>query len=1158
MNFSGKRNSATLVTTVTLAVATLIAASANLTPGQSPTDNVLKLNQSVTRALTGGESHAYRLRLATRQLVKVSVLQRGVNVSIQAFDPQQRRLGGADDSLGRVGPQDLEFLTEVEGDHSIRVTARPDEIGGQYEIVVTAREVTTEDRTRITARAYISAGNAFRSRPSADRNRKAIAEYEKARLLYREIKDISGQATALQYIGRMYETQSDYAQALAYYSRALEFWRQLTDRRGEALALESIGGMNVFLGRLDQALPSLSQSAEIHRITGDKEGEALAYHETANIYFQKGDFARALETFARAERLYRDVGTKGLLGYLLSNMGEAYRGIGQLKTAADYQNQALAVFRAMNQSHGIATGLVYLGVVYSELGEARKAVSFYEQAAPLCASLEERDCEARAYNYLGAAYARLAEPQKALDYYAKSVAIYRQRGQMLGLIRMLNSSGALYATLGQSARAHDSFDEALSLARRSQNRLEEANALRSLADLFAAEGDARKARAYYDQALTINRAVRNRLGEESTLTRLGLLANSEDRPAEAIKIFQQALAIDRELGTKPEEALTLHNLGLAHDSAGDRIRALEHLEQALRLFRETENKNGEAMTLYLLAAVQQKLDQTEAARKHITTALEIAETIRGKLANTDLRSSYFATVQQYYELYIDLLMQEHAGHPANNFDARALEVSEQARARSLLDLLQEAKADLRRDVDPALLVRERQLIELINGKSDQQQRAFSDTRKVELAKTLGQELNDLALELETLQARIRQSNSRYAELTNARSASIVETQKLLEPETVLLEYKLGAGRSYVWEVTRNGLRSFTLAPRAEIENLATQFYQSVTARNQIVIGETPAQRKARIDAAEKRITADAGKLRAMLLAPLGSAIEGKRVVIVADGALQYLPFTPLLEENLSSTREVVVLPSIGVLSQLRRPDRSPQNVTKTVAVFADPVFESDDPRLAQASRTRANGTQAEIGLDGKGLARLPGSREEAKFILTLAPAGSTFSAFDFEANRDAVMSRTLGEYRVLHFATHALINSQRPTLSGIVLSLYDAKGNRREGFLRLNHIYDLRLANDLVVLSACSTALGKDVRGEGLVGLTRGFMYAGAPRVIASLWKVDDEATTELMKRFYRNLLQKQLPASAALSAAQAEMRAQSRWRSPYYWAAFTLQGDWR
>ena len=895
---------------------------ANAQPAGSADYETLRLNQPITRHLAGGASHWYRLPASARMFVKLSVLQKGVNVSVQAFDPQRKRLAVVDDSLGRVGPQDVEFLTDGgEGSYLIQVSARTEEVGGNYEIVfVTAREPTRDDRIRVTARTHISIGNAHRSRPSADSNLKALAEYVKARSLYRQLNDVAGQAMALQYSGRIYETQSNYARALEFYSQALTFWKQLNDHRGEALALKSIGSMHVFLGNLQAALPLLQQSAELHRLTGDQEGEALAYHETANIHFQKGEFTRALEHFERAEKLYRTAGTKGLLGYLLSNMGEAYRGIGQLKIAADHQNQALSIFRAINRPHGIATGLVYLGLVYAEQGEARKAISFYEQAVPLCASLEEQDCEARAYNFLGAAHASLAEPQTALDYYGKSIMIYRQRGQLLGLIRTLNSSGALYARLGESARARDSFNEALLSARKSQNRLEEATALRNLAELSHAEGEVRVARARYQQALNIDRAVTNRLGEALTLTGLGLLLISERQTTEAIKIFAQALSINRELGAKPDEALTLHNLGLAADGEADGRAALDYFEKALRIFRETENKQGEAMTLYRLAAVQRKLGNREDARKNVTQALAVAEMIRGKLASTDLRSSYFATVQHYYDLYIHLLVEEDRAQPGKGFDLLALKASEQARARSLLDLLREAKADLRRDVDPRLLARERELIELINGKTDQQQRAFSDPRKAELTKVLSQELNGLSLELETLQARIRQSNPRYAELVSTRPMGLADMQKLLEPDTVLLEYKLADERSYVWQVTPTAVQTFELAPRADIDNLARQFYQSLTARNQLLKSEIVWQRKARIDAADKQVDAISERLHELLLAPLGSSIAGKRLVIVADGALQYVPFAALLTDRPSTAtgaspgREVVFLPSVSVLS----------------------------------------------------------------------------------------------------------------------------------------------------------------------------------------------------------------------------------------------------
>jgi CHAT domain-containing protein len=242
---------------------------------------------------------------------------------------------------------------------------------------------------------------------------------------------------------------------------------------------------------------------------------------------------------------------------------------------------------------------------------------------------------------------------------------------------------------------------------------------------------------------------------------------------------------------------------------------------------------------------------------------------------------------------------------------------------------------------------------------------------------------------------------------------------------------------------------------------------------------------------------------------------------------------------------------------------------KLVAVLSDPVFRTDDPRVRRASRrTPASGgppsdlatdvtrAASEAGLDA--LERLRFSRHEADAIAALAPPGASLKALDFAASRATAMSDSLADYRIVHFAAHGLVNNRNPELSGIALSLVDEAGRPQDGFLRLSDLYNLKLGADLVVLSACQTALGKEVEGEGLVGLTRGFFYAGAPRVIASLWSVRDEATAALMTRFYSTLLRSGKSPSAALRVAQVSLWRDPRWKSPYYWAGFILQGEWK
>jgi len=279
---------------------------------------------------------------------------------------------------------------------------------------------------------------------------------------------------------------------------------------------------------------------------------------------------------------------------------------------------------------------------------------------------------------------------------------------------------------------------------------------------------------------------------------------------------------------------------------------------------------------------------------------------------------------------------------------------------------------------------------------------------------------------------------------------------------------------------------------------------------------------------------------------------------------------------LIADHEIVSLPSASSLAALRRDLAGRAPAQKTVAVIADPVFEESDERIKKNGgnvatpndkQAERGGAEQEVSRSAlevgaadpqQRLQRLIFSRREADEITALAPAGMSFKALDFNANRATALGPDLSRYRIIHFATHGLLNSLHPELSGVVLSLVDEEGRSQDGFLRLHDIYNLKLGADLVVLSACKTGLGKDIKGEGLVGLTRGFLYAGAPRVVASLWKVDDRATAELMKLFYQRMLRDGLRPAAALRRAQIDMQKQPRWAAPYYWAGFTLQGEWK
>jgi CHAT domain-containing protein len=479
--------------------------------------------------------------------------------------------------------------------------------------------------------------------------------------------------------------------------------------------------------------------------------------------------------------------------------------------------------------------------------------------------------------------------------------------------------------------------------------------------------------------------------------------------------------------------------------------------------------------------------------------------------------------------------------------------------------------EIRRGADAALLGRERQLQRLIADKADRRLQLLNRKHSAEEAATAARELDTLATTLEQVQSQIRQTSPQYAALTHPATLSLQEIQtKVLDEDTILLEYELGSEKSFLWAVTSSSITSFELRPRAEIESAAKRVYEVLTARNRSTRSETPAARAARVRQADQNYYTAATRVSQMLLGPAAAQMAGKRLLIVAEGVLQYLPFAALPEPGaqvpLIVNHEVVTAPSASVLAVLRQETASREPARKALFIVADPVYSTGDPRVSQQPVSAAAYKQAgaSVGIRSSvesstdHFERLRFSRTEAEQIANLTLAADTVKALDFDASRDALLRADLGRFRLLHFASHSLLDDERPELSGIVLSLVDRAGRRQNGFLRLYDIYSLRLNADLVVLSACQTALGQEVKGEGLIGLTRGFFYAGAPRVLASLWQIDDRATAAFMRPLYEAMLVRRERPAAALRSAQIAMWKTKGWDAPYYWAAFTIQGEWR
>jgi CHAT domain-containing protein/Tfp pilus assembly protein PilF len=862
---------------------------------------------------------------------------------------------------------------------------------------------------------------------------------------------------------------------------------------------------------------------------------------------------------------------------------------GELRKALEYYGRALVLSKQLGDRANEGVLLNNTGGVYDILGEPQKALGYYGQALALFSTVNDRGVRADTLNNIGVIYYNLSEPQKALDYYNQALTIKKEIGDPAKIANTVTNIGNVQAILGEPQRALEYLQQALDLWRKVKDIRGEANTLHYLGYTYTALGEMKKALDYYNQALPLRRTAGDRRGEAATLASIAVVLNSLGERQKALEYDQQALELQRKINDRRSEALTIEHMGYLQMLSRDFDRARQYYNEALSLSRAVEDKRIEASVLQGMARVEREGGDLAAARKHIEAAISNIEAVRGQV-DTQMRASYLGVKHDAYQFYIDLLMRMHRLNPAEGNDAMALRISEQAHARSLLDILAEAQVNIRQGVDPVLLERERALSQQINAKAERQIQALAQNAR-QRAASLNRDISALEDEYQQVQVAIRQASPAYAALTQPQPLGLKEIQAQLDQGTMLLEYSLGEERSYVWAVTQSSLKAYELPGREPIEQAARLVYGLFTARGQSQAGENIEAKKERIAVADLQLRNAIRELSHMVLGPISSELGAERLVIVADGALQYVPFgalsvvsgqlpgagrnartgdqQPTIERPLILDHEIVSLPSASALAIQRQGLRHRKPAPNAVAVIADPVFSASDERLRVRSKTGAakqvqdgpaNTRIIEHLADNSGLTirRLKFTRQEADQILAEAPRGKNLRAVDFKANRAMATGSELSNYRYVHFATHGYIDSERPDLSAIVLSLVDEEGKPEDGFLRAHEIYNLDLPAELVVLSACETGLGREIKGEGLVGLTRGFMYAGARRVVVSLWNVNDKATAELMARFYQGMLREKKTPAAALRSAQIEMSRQRQWQSPYYWSAFVLQGEWK
>src|SRR6185295_1968893 len=687
--------------------------------------------------------------------------------------------------------------------------------------------------------------------------------------------------------------------------RALTSWRQVGDGEQSAKVQCRLGRLRVKGWGIEQALADFRQAAETW-----------------------GGQTSRRNRVSQAESL--------------THVGRCLRRLGRGAEARAAHDQALTLARDSGKAVLQAENLNLLGRLAEEEGEIQKGLDLRHQALEQARLARDRELEAQVLNNLGIGYERLGEMQKAHELYEEALRLARSFSSRGYEIRFLTNLGALYRSLGDWDQAFDNYQAALKMIGPTGDPEVAGKILINLADVYRHWGQLAEARDALDRALALGRQIQS--VRVFSLARLAFLMLQTKQLDQALEHAREAVSL---AGSLEEEAFSRYALGSVLQGLGDKTSARAELEKALGLAVQRGDRGREAEINLDLARWAREGGDPAGALARIRPVIELIESWRGRVVDQETKASFLASTQEIYEFQMNTLMALHAQRPAEGFAAEALRASEQARARSLLEILNEAREQIDLGAEPAVLEKERRARQELSARDWYRHELLEqETPDPEKLAEAGRRLVEALDAYRRAQVELRQSSPRYAALTQPRPLSLEEIQRqVLEHEGMLLEYSLGAKESYLWAVTADSFASFTLPGRDRIEEKARRYYERLTARNDHPEGEKLPAKKQRIKAADAEAERVARDLSRLILQPVEPLLGNRPLLIVADGALQYVPFAAL---PLSSTgaplvtaHEVVSLPSASVLAVLRRELRDRRPASRALAIFADPVFEKD-------------------------------------------------------------------------------------------------------------------------------------------------------------------------------------------------------------------------
>ncbi len=831
-----------------------------------------------------------------------------------------------------------------------------------------------------------------------------------------------------------------------------------------------------------------------------------AYYELADVYYNMSDYNTCLSLLAEAYRGSRQYPYYELEGRILGLKGLALWNIDQYDNALDAFQEAISIFKQQDQQRYVGLYLGNTGLIYMYTWQYPQALDIFHQALDIHRKTGFQVAEAMTLNNIGLVYLNSSHYSRALEYFRSANSIFEETNYLRGTAIIQANLGATYNELGEYDRALDHYLNALQIRRKAiPNKRDEGILLSNLGYLYHKLNDTKTAARILRQALTSHYETGQLSYQGYTLNMLGNVALGQSQPDSARLFFQRALDIGR-------------------------TRAIPQLEWD---------------ALFGLAKTCVYENDREGAKDYFFQSIRALESNWRSLELDELKEPYLGPRNAVYHQLLALLYQEYQINPKAELAAQSFHLAERTKARAFLDLLATANLTITSGIDSDLLQRESALQRTLDSLQTARMEAFADPDSRRL-KTLNRLWDQKRKQQENLTRLMKQRHRRYGELKYPEPLTLGQVRdRILDDNTVLLEYLVDDSVSYLWAVTTQSVLWVRVPGEKDLRDRIRVLIQSL--------------KQPRLEKFSSRI---GYALYQDLIASARPFIKSDcRVIISPDGVLHYLPFELLNTVPGDSTHFLVndiatqYTPSASVLAHRYHPD--PTRWSRDWLGMGDPLYTLQESMALYITGDGQlmTGPFPDTTLSIFTVNRLPFSEHEITRIAEQFPRGRTEVRLRQEATEAALKTELdLSQYKFLHLAGHGLILENQPSYSGLLLTIDSSA--KEDGLLQMREIFNLDLNADLVVLSACQTGLGQLVRGEGMVGLSRAFMYAGAASLVVSLWPVSDESTTLFMTQFYANLLQDGASKAEALRHTKRSFLQHPLYSSPYYWAPFILIGD--